>query len=460
MTMINLPWLDADGRLRLDRLQIRNGHLVVAGQQCRMEISEITAATEQIVVPGYIDAHVHFRQPGLAYKEGIANGCLAALAGGVTAVFDMPNTNPPTCTAAALAAKRRLWNGRAKVGWGLFIGCDGSEICSGADKAESANGRNGLYSIPTPENLGIDSSAVAAMKVFMARSGSCAAVNEPEVLAQLMLAWPRIAVHAEDEREFPRTATGLTHEQLRPRISVIAALHKLEKALELAEKYLGRLPDCRLILLHLATSEEVQWVRRMKERGYKITAETCPHYLYFTNADLAEYGAQLQVNPPIREADDQAMLWQGLVDGTIDMVNSDHAPHTQAEKASANPPSGIPGIERMWQLLALAADSGRISWRRALALAGQNAAKCYGIVGRGELTDGARADLVVLRRNKAADSYPPRKIVTRAGYDAYRHLQFPWEVERVLIAGKTAWEQHNSRALLLAEEVYAARPFC
>ena len=441
MGISRLPWLDNQGQLRLDELKIRDGILVI-GQPQKGDISAMSTQHELIVVPGYIDAHVHFRQPGQAYKEGIANGCIAALAGGVTTVLDMPNTVPPTCTAAALKAKRRLWADRGRAGWGLFVGCNGSE------------------QLPTPASLGIDPAKIAALKVFMARSGACAALTDPELLATLMLNWPRIAVHAEDETAFPTIVSGLSHGERRPRSAVVSALERLERAFELAARRLGRLPDCRVILLHLATREEVQWARRMKDRGYNLIAETCPHYLYFTAADHACHGASIQVTPPLRDVEDQAALWQGLGDGTIDMVNSDHAPHTPAEKASTSPPSGIPGIERMWPLLALAADSGRISWRRALDLAGHNAADCYGLADRGELINGARADLVVLRRNNATESALPRKIVTRAGYDAYQHLKFPWEVERVLIAGKTVWEQSIVRALPLAEEAYAVKSSC
>jgi dihydroorotase len=402
-------------------------------------------------VPGYIDGHVHFRQPGQEYKEGIANGSLAALAGGVTTVLDMPNTSPPTCSSAALNEKKRLWHELGKVGWGLFVGIDGSQILPEMTSPQQ---------IPTPASLSIDPAGIAALKVFMAHSGSCAAVTDPEILAYLMLHWPRIAVHAEDETAFPAATVGLSHTARRPRPAGIEALNKLEKALELAERQLGHPPVCRLILLHIATCEEIAWVRRMKGSGYDIVAETCPHYLYFTAEDQVRMGSEIQVNPPLRDVDDQQALWQALADGTIDIVSSDHAPHTPVEKASANPPSGIPGIERMWPLMALAAETGRISWHRALALAAHNAARCYGMTDRGCIANGARADLVVLRRTSETDIKEPRKVVTRAGYDAYRHLAFPWEVERVLIAGKTVWEQFKTRAERLAEEVYADKSSC
>jgi len=381
MSIKGIPWLDQHGHLRHDDLAIdKRGRLIVAaatGSECSHDIAPIPRSISQIIVPGYIDSHVHFRQPGQEYKEGIANGCLAALTGGVTTVLDMPNTIPPTCSDAALKEKRHLWNELGRVGWGLFLGCQGPEIIFPSD---------------------IDTSRIAALKVFMARSGSCAAITDPEMLACLMLKWPKIAVHAEDETVFPADTGDLDHASRRPRAAVISALQRLEKAFELARQQLGRLPGCRLILLHVTTREEIQWVRRMREFGYDIVAETCPHYLYFTAEDQAEYGAQLQVNPPLRDAVDQKDLWHALADGTLDMVSSDHAPHTKAEKAGANPPSGIPGIERMWPLMALAAESGHITWQRALSLAAGNAADCYALANRGVIVDGARADLVILRR--------------------------------------------------------------
>lgn len=459
MPIKGLPWLDSKGHLFTGSLDIDNqGHLRIEAVSEQSLIGSIPDHINQLIVPGYIDSHVHFRQPGQEYKEGIANGSLAALSGGVTTVLDMPNTSPPTCSAAALVEKRRLWHELGRVGWGLFIGCDGSEIMPSYD-SQSATMREmtAPQQIPTPASLGIDAAGIAALKVFMAHSGSCAAVTDPEIIAYLMLNWPRIAVHAEDETAFPAVTDGLDHASRRPRTAVIEALNKLEKALELAGRQLGCMPTCRLILLHVATCEEIAWVSRMKSRGFDIVAETCPHYLYFTDIDSKSHGAQIQVNPPLRDAVDQQALWQALADGTIDIVSSDHAPHAPAEKASANPPSGIPGIERMWPLMALAAETGRISWSRVLALAAQNAARCYGMTDRGVIADGARADLVLLRRISEADARILRNVVTRAGYDAYRYLTFPWEVERVLIGGKTAWKQTKVRAERLAEEVYATQ---
>jgi len=442
MGINDLPWLDQLGQLRRDEFSIRGGRLLVTGPANPAPWPDPAAGLERLVVPGLIDAHVHFRQPGNAYKEGIKNGSFAALAGGVTTVLDMPNTRPPTCTAAALKSKKRLWSERSRAGWGLFLGCSGSFTTR----------------VPSPANLKIDPARIAALKVFMARSGDCSAVTDPQMLAELILHWPRIAIHAEDETVFAASATG--HADRRPRSSVVSALQRLETALELAEKRAGRMPETRLILLHLATIEEVAWVRRMKARGFDLYAETCPHYLYFTGDDLARYGPEIQVNPPIRSADDQAALWQGLADGTIDLFSSDHAPHTPLEKAADNPPSGIPGVERMWPLLALAAESGRISWARALAVAAANPARCYGMTDRGVIADGARADLVVLKRLTGQKINAQKKVFTRAGYDAYRHLQFPWEVERVLIKGRPAWEQETMRAAPLAEEVYAVNSSC
>ncbi|KAF1080198.1 MAG: Dihydroorotase [Candidatus Rifleibacterium amylolyticum] len=453
-----LPWLGRNGHLCTGTLDMdKQGRLRIEAASDQTLISSIPGHINHLIVPGYIDSHVHFRQPGQEYKEGIANGSLAALNGGVTTVLDMPNTSPPTCSAAALIEKRRLWHELGRVGWGLFVGCNGSEILPSYDSLSAMSETMASRQIPTPASLGIDPSGIAALKVFMAHSGSCAAVTDPEILALLMQNWPRIAVHAEDETVFPITSVGPDHAARRPRRAVIEALNKLEKAFELAERQLGGMPACRLILLHVATCEEIAWVRQMKSRGYDIVAETCPHYLHFTGADIKNHGAQIQVNPPLRDAVDQKALWQALADGTIDIVSSDHAPHAPAEKASTNPPSGIPGIERMWPLMALAAETGRISWSRALALAAQNAARCYGMADRGVIANGARADLVLLRRISETDARIHRKVVTRAGYDAYRHFAFPWEVERVLIAGKAVWEQANARAERLAEEVYASQ---
>lgn len=434
MVLNGIPWLDREGRLRDDPLSItENGRLKIAGRSSGDIATSIAADVKRIVVPGYVDCHVHFREPGQEYKEGIANGCLAAIVGGVTTVLDMPNNLPPTDSAASLAEKRLLWSAQGRVGWGLFLA--GSKGAS-------------------PSSLKVDPAGIAGLKVFMASSGSCSAITDPEILARLLLAWPRIAIHAEDESVFPADSFGLNHQARRPRSAIVSALSKLSAAFAIAELLTGEKPGCRMVLLHVSTREEVDWVRQMKKRGYAVFAETCPHYLFFTAADEAGIGAHLQVNPPLRDKDDQTILWQAVADGTIDLVSSDHAPHTPEEKACANSPSGIPGIERMWPLLALAVEQGRLDWRQAVALAAVNAAECYDLPGRDGLVDNNRADLVVLRRSAGMGA---NRVITHAGYDIYRRFKFPWEVERVLIAGKTVWEQSKTRVTSPAEEVYANR---
>ncbi|MEW6709273.1 MAG: dihydroorotase family protein [Candidatus Riflebacteria bacterium] len=422
MNLPELPWLDNTGKLRREKLSVENGCI-------RISRSEFIAETEiklqncsEFMLPGLIDCHVHFRQPGQTKKEGISNGCRAAIAGGVTTVCDMPNTCPPTCDAKSLVQKQKLWQHYGRINHRLFLGFNHNFILNDKKWPKTA----------CPAELGIDPGSIAGLKVFFAESGSCPAVFDVETIADLMLNWPLIAFHAEDERLF-RTSPGNSHSENRPREAVISALAIIEQAMRIARDKANGHKTARVVLLHLATKEEADWIRFMKAERFDLAAETCPHYLYFTEEDVEKSYSLIKVNPPIREAYDQHALWQAVADGTIDLFSSDHAPHTPAEKQSDNPPSGIPGIERMWQLLAFGVEQGRISWRKAIELACLNAAQCYNFTTKSGIEEGNNADLVVLKRQSTEANH---RIITRAQYDPYMGFPFPWQVGQVFISGR------------------------
>lgn len=295
--------------------------------------------TELLALPALIDPHVHLRIPGAAYKEDWVSGAKAALAGGVTTVFDMPNNIPSCLTKASLSEKKQLINDqldKAKIPlrYGLYFGAS----------------RKHLGEIEKVKN------EIVGIKVFMASSTGDLLMSDPNELDELFkLAATHnllIAAHAEDESliqaskaKYGEVLDPSLHSQIRSRE---AAKKGVEKALELAIKH-----STRLYLLHIGTKEELDLIKQAKRLSSKIFAETTPLHLFLSEEDYGHLGNKAVVNPPIRTKADQEALWEAIYDGTIDTIGTDHAPHTLEEKKQpyGQAPSGAPGLETRLPLL-------------------------------------------------------------------------------------------------------------
>lgn len=423
----NACWLGDDGWFHRGTIRIANGRIA----KLASDFAADSPSGDEIVVPGLIDAHVHLREPGQAYKEGIANGTAAALKGGATTVLDMPNNRPPIATRELFDQKRALFARKSRVNYGLFWqAADGGE--------------------PAPETA-------AGAKVYMARSSSLPAVGDADALARIFRAQDLVVVHAEDERKFfhgvekcfPHRGK-LSHHLRRPRAAVQTALKNIETALR--KTPVQARP--RLVVAHCGTVEELAWVRKMKRVGYDVWAETCPHYFLLTEADYLRRGAALQVNPPLRTEEDRAAIFEAVRDGGIDFVSTDHAPHAPAEKAGENPPSGIAGLEWLGPILLTLAKRGEISWKRYLEIAGQNAAQCFGIERRGGIRAGDWADLAFVAFGQAAR--PVReKVATRAKFRPYEEFDFAARVRATMVDGQMAWINGRARSGVRGREVFA-----
>ena len=420
-------WLGDDGWFHRGTIRIANGRIA----KLESDFAADAPCGDEIVVPGLIDAHVHLREPGQAYKEGIANGTAAALKGGVATVLDMPNNRPPIATREFFEQKRALFARKSRVNYGLFWqATDGGEPAS-----ETA----------------------AGVKIYMAQSSSLPAIGDPDALARIFRAQDLVVVHAEDERRFfhnveksfPQCGKNVHHLH-RPRAAVQAALTNLEIALRKTPAPARP----RLVVAHCSTVEELAWVRKMKRAGYDVWAETCPHYFLLTEEDYLRRGAALQVNPPLRSEEDRAAIFEAVKNGGIDFVSTDHAPHAPAEKAGQNPPSGIAGIEWLGPILLTLAKRGEISWKRYLELAGQNAARCFGIADRGGIRVGAWADLAFVALGRAAKT-AREKVATRAKYRPYAEFDFAARVRAMRINGQTAWSDGRVRPGVRGREVFA-----
>ena len=383
---------------------IRDGRIAAVGAADAMPPArEVLDATGLHVLPGAIDAHVHFREPGYTHKEDWNTGTAAAAMGGVTTVFEMPNVNPPTGTPDALRLKQQA-AGKARVDYGLY----------------------GLLAEDNLEHLdALAAGGVAAFKCFMGNtfgnlpSPSNGAMLEGfEIIARHGL---RISLHAETAsimawRQRKLMAAGrhdpLAHLASRP---AVVATEAVSRAAVLAE-WTG----ARIHILHISSADELRPLRDAKARGVDVTGETCPHYLLFDEHAYETLGPIIRVNPPVRERHHQQALWAALSDGTIDMIATDHAPHDPAEKTRADiwqADCGFPGVETQMALMLTQVAAGRLSLSDYVRLSATAPARAFGLYpAKGALLPGSDADIAVvdLRREEriAASALQSRGRIT------------------------------------------------
>ena len=296
---------------------IKDGLIVVIGDADTMPPARETLEASGLhVLPGAIDVHVHFRDPGYPHKEDWASGTAAAAFGGVTTVFEMPNTIPPTGTAEALADKHRIAAGKAHVDFGLYglLGEDTIEhvptLVEGGIIGFKLYMGNTFGNIPSP-------STGAMLEAFevVARTGKRVSLHAETA---------SIMARREERMRAVERVDPLAHLAARP---AVVAVEAVSRAAILAE-WTG----ARIHILHISSAEELRPLQEAKARGVDITGETCPQYLMLSSDDYARLGGVIRVNPPVREARNQEPLWRALADGVVDMIATDHAPHTPEEK--------------------------------------------------------------------------------------------------------------------------------
>ncbi len=369
---------------------IRDGKILSVGAADAMPAARETIDAKGLhVLPGAIDVHVHFRDPGYPHKEDWASGTAAAAFGGCTTVFDMPNTIPPTGTADILAAKHKIAASKAHVDFGLY----------------GLLGEDTIANVPALVKGG-----VIGFKCYMGNtfgkipSPSTGAMLEAfEVVART---GKRISLHAETNsimewRESRLRKAGrtdpLAHIASRPAVVAIEAVSRAA--------ILSEWTGARIHVLHISSAEELRPLREAKARGVDITGETCPHYLMLSADDYAKFAGVIRVNPPVREKRNQEPLWQALADGTIDMIATDHAPHTPEEKTRKDiwtVDCGFPGVELQMPLMLNAVNEGRLSISDYVRLSAANPAKIWGLYPRkGVIAPGAEADIALVDLGKS-----------------------------------------------------------
>ena len=346
------------------------------------------------VMAGGIDAHVHFREPGLTHKADMETESKAAAAGGVTYVMDMPNTNPPTVTAQALKEKIELAKGRTTGKIAFHIGATNSnadEICRLIKEGDAETGI-------TPEDI-------AGVKVFMGSSTGNMLVDSGDSLEKLFAIKDKpVLVHCEDEETIRHNLTKATekygedipfteHEHIRSRS---ACIKSSIRALEMAIKH-----GTRLVLCHISTKEEMEMVRAAKLSNPDIIAESSCNYLWFSNEDYSRLGSKVKCNPSVKTPQDREALRAGLADGLIDTIGSDHAPHLLEEKDNkyGKAPSGLPTIQQSLPVLLTIAKQEDIPLTRIAGAFSEKASEIYRL-NTGKIAKGYAADMVIFDYDK------------------------------------------------------------
>jgi dihydroorotase len=361
-------------------IAVSGGKIAEIGDHAHENAAEIFEASGLTVLPGIIDSQVHFREPGLTHKEDLESGTRGAVLGGVTAVFEMPNTKPSTTTAEAFQAKLTAAKGRVWSDISFYIGA-------------------------APENIDLLPELelhpnCCAIKVFMGSSTGTLLVEEEEALRRILSSGKGlVAAHAEDEkrlRERRPLVEGKNDPKLHPfwRDEQTAFL-ATERLMRLARET-GR----KVHVLHVTTAEEMELLKRFKDIA---SVEILPQHLTLAAPECYErLGTLAQMNPPIRDKRHQDALWKAVADGTVDVIASDHAPHTLEEKAKPHPdsPSGLTGVQTILPLMLHHVNAGRLTLERMTELMSRNPAQRFRAIGKGEIKVGNDADFSIIDMNK------------------------------------------------------------
>jgi dihydroorotase len=408
---------------------IRESDVLIVGERIeRIGAGPVPPGTETIdlagsyLLPGVIDDQVHCREPGLTHKATLASESLAAVCGGVTSFLDMPNTSPPTVDIAALAAKKRLAAANSRANYGFYLGATNTNI----EEVKRTGPR---------EACGI--------KVFMGASTGNMLVDDDAALdaifagAQLL-----VATHCEDSpmiweaeqrfRERYGEAVPIdAHPQIR---SAEACFKSSSRAVSLAKRH-----GARLHVLHLSTAKELELFEAGPIEKKRITAEVCVHHLWFDQTRYADLGTQIKCNPAIKTAEDRAGLQQGVRSDLIDVIATDHAPHTLDEKARTyfGAPSGLPLVQHSLPMLLEQHRQGIFSLETIVDKAAHNPALLFRIVDRGFIREGYFADLVAADLS-GATRVTPEQIRYKCGWSPLEGFTFHSRIALTLVNGSVA----------------------
>ena len=414
---------------------VENGVIQGVGLGLKTPGAEVIDARGLHLIPGAIDPQVHFRDPGMEWKEDLATGSRAAAAGGITGFLEMSNTTPATTTIALMDAKKAIAAAKSLINYNFFIG-------------------------GTPENLPDINTAknVCGIKIFMGASTGSLLVDKLEDLERIFATGRRlIAVHAEDETlikenkvRYPNTTKVSDHNLIR---SPEVAIKATRNAMELSRKY-----NRRLHILHMTTQEEAEYMTKEKS-GLPVSCEVCPqHFLLTAPECYDQLGTYAQMNPPIRERRHGEALWKALKAGFIDCIATDHAPHTREEKGYPLSPSGMPGVETSLPLLLNRVNQGLCTLNEVVRWMCENPARLYGIQKKGRIEVGYDADLVLvdMAREKTIEN---GKLQTKVNWSPYHGWKTKGWPIMTMVNGNMVFREGEFFTSILGKEMLIDAPW-
>jgi len=416
------------GTIRDTDIFIQKGKIERIGTHGGKNASIELDAGGNVVIPGIIDDQVHFREPGLTHKATIATESRAAVAGGVTSFMEMPNVNPPTVTQELLERKYQLGAQTSLANYSFYMGTTNENY---------------------EEVLRTDPKQVCGIKIFMGSSTGNMLVDKPNTLERLFANSPMlIATHCEDEaticrnmekfsRLYPDKLNASMHPEIR---SVEACLRSSSLAIELARRH-----NTRLHILHISTKDELAlFDNTLPLTGKRITSEVCVHHLHFHAGDYARLGNQIKCNPAIKGQEHRDALLAALLDDHLDVVATDHAPHTWEEKSRPYPeaPSGIPLVQHALDVMLGFYHAGQISLEKIVEKMCHAPALAFQVYQRGFLDEGNWADLAIVDTDREW-TVTPANTLYKCGWTPFSGATFRGKVLTTIVSGHLAW--HDGR---------------
>ena len=388
-------------------------------------ITEINGEN-QFLLPGVIDDQVHFREPGLTHKANIYSEAKAAVAGGTTSFMEMPNTQPPVFTQALLEDKYQIGANTSLANYSFYMG-------TSQDNLEEI--------LKTNEKK----KDVCGIKIFMGSSTGNLLVENPLVLEKIFGGTELlIATHCEEESLIKRNKAAL--EAIKPILEPAdhpiirdeeVCFESSFKAIQLAKKF-----DARLHILHISTAKELQLFSNLRTLADKrITAEVCVHHLHFTSNDYASLGNFIKCNPAIKAPENKKALWEGLLNDQLDVIATDHAPHTWAEKqeAYAHAHAGLPLVQHGLMLMLKYVEEGKMSMEKMVEKMSHAVATCFEIKDRGFIREGYHADLVLVK--KAPYTVSKENILYHCGWSPFEGNSFPYQINTTFVNGYKVYHE-------------------
>ncbi len=422
-----------EGQITEADLLIKNGRIDRIGNLSHLHAQKIIDAQSNYLIPGVIDDQVHFREPGLTHKASIASEARAAVAGGTTSFMEMPNTIPNALTQSLLQDKYDIAANTSLANYSFFMGCSNDNL----DEALRSNPKE-----------------ICGLKIFMGSSTGNMLVDEPSVLEAFFANSPiLIATHCEDEAtikanvaiykaKYGENPPAWVHPIIR---NVDACVKSTDLAISLAKKH-----NTRLHILHISTAEEALKFD-IKKAGIekRITAEACVHHMWFDARDYETLGNQIKCNPAIKADGNKQAIFKALLDNRIDVIATDHAPHTWAEKQSQYwlAPSGLPLVQHALQMMLEFVENGQLSMERLVEKMCHSPADCFQIANRGYIKEGYWADLAIL--SKAEYTVEKNNILYQCGWSPLEGHKFKNRISHTLVSGNLVWEngQFNNQTM-------------